>query len=190
MEYDKKKQKKVKSGSTGPNHEGDVWIYTGVKRASYLFLAYSLGSRTRDVCKDMVEQVFIRTQLPTPNNKIEVFSDGNDEYTAVLAEFYTESCLNYGQVIKIRERGKVVEKIKKPVFGNPNIHEIETTDVENFNSILRERLGRLVRKTKCISKQKAGLNSALGLFQFHWNWMDCIRRPEIDPSRRSKFDPP
>ncbi len=60
----------------------------------------------------MVEQVFIRTQLPTPNNKIEVFSDGNDEYTAVLAEFYTESCLNYGQVIKIRERGKVVEKFK------------------------------------------------------------------------------
>ena len=128
----------------------------------------------------MVEFMFRRTKLPTQNNKMEVFSDGNDEYTAVLSEYYTEDCLIYGQVIKIREGGKVVEKIKKPIFGNPDIEQIETTDVENFNSILRERLGRLVRKTKCISKKKAALNYALGFFQFHWNWMDplpCKKTP-------------
>ncbi len=103
---------------------------------------------------------------------MEVFSDGNDDYTDVLSEYYSEDCLIYGQVIKIREGGKVVEKIKNPIFGNPDIEQIETTDVENFNSILRERLGRLVRKTKCISKKKAAIHYALGFFQFHWNWMD------------------
>jgi IS1 family transposase len=33
--------------------------------------------------------------------------------------------------------------------------DVETTDVENFNGILRERLGRLVRRTKCFAKVKA-----------------------------------
>ena len=151
-------------------------------RGSYLFLAYSLGSRTRDVCRDMVESVFIRTKLPTTDNKIEIYSDGNDDYTAVLGEYYSENCLIYGQVIKIREGGKVVEKIKKPIYGNPDTKQIETTDVENYNSILRERLGRLVRKTKCISKKKSALNYALGFFQFHWNWMDplpCKKTPSM-----------
>ncbi len=180
MEYGKKKQKKVKSRSTGANHEGDIWIYTCVKRGSYLFLAYSLGSRTQEVCRDMVELVFGRTKLPTSDNKIEIYSDGNDDYTVVLAEYYSENCIVYGQVIKIREGGKVVEKIKKPIYGNPDTKKIETTDVENYNSILRERLGRLVRRTKCISKKKAALNYALGFFQFHWNWMDplpCKKTP-------------
>ena len=72
-----------------------------MKRKSYLFLAYSLGTRTRDVCKEMVEFMFRRTKLPTQNNKMEVFSDGNDDYTAVLSEYYSEDCLIYGQVIKI-----------------------------------------------------------------------------------------
>ena len=151
-----------------------------MKRMSYLFLAYSLGSRTRDVCREMMESVFKKTKLPTSDNKIEVFSDGNDDYSVVLAEYYSKNCMNYGQVIKIREGGKVVEKIKKPIYGNPNVNQIETTDVENFNSILRERLGRLVRKTKCISKKKSSLNYALGFFQFHWNLMDplpCKKTP-------------
>ena len=151
-----------------------------MKRGSYLFLAYSLGTRTRDVCEEMVESVFSRTKMPTPNNKIVFFSDGNDEYTVILSEYYSKNCLVYGQVIKIREGGKVVKKIKKPIFGNPDEKQIETTDVENFNSILRGRLGRLVRKTKGISKKKTGLNSALGFFQFYWNWMDplpCKKTP-------------
>jgi hypothetical protein len=128
----------------------------------------------------MVELVFGRTKLPTTDNKIEIYSDGNDDYSVVLAEYYSENCLIYGQVIKIREGGKVVEKIKKPIYGNPDTKKIETTDVENYNSILRERLGRLVRRTKCISKKKAALNYALGFFQFHWNWMDplpCKKTP-------------
>ena len=119
----------------------------------------------------MVELVFGRTKLPTSDNKIEIYSDGNDDYTVVLAEYYSENCLIYGQVIKIREGGKVVEKIKKPIYGNPDTQKIETTDVENYNSILSERWGRLVRRTKCISKKKAVLNYALGFFQFHWNRM-------------------
>ena len=61
----------------------------------------------------------------------------------------------YGQLVKIRENGRVVRKEKRIIYGNPDLGDIETTNVENYNGILRERIGRLVRKTKCFSKRKA-----------------------------------
>lgn len=122
----------------------------------------------------MVEKLFCRTELPSPENKIEIFSDGNDDYEYILPEYYTESCINYGQIIKIREGGRVVYKIKRVVIGSPELDDIETTNIENFNGIMRERVGRLVRKSKCYSKKKSHLTNAIELIQFHWNMMDTI----------------
>jgi hypothetical protein len=122
----------------------------------------------------MMEKLFWRIELPFPNNKINIFSDGNDDYEYTLPEYYADTCIDYGQVIKIRENGRVVDKIKRIVFGNPEEKNIETTNVENFNSILRERVGRLVRKTKCHSKKRSRLRNATELIQFHWNFMDTL----------------
>jgi len=52
------------------------------------------------------------------------------------------------------EGGEIVEKIKKVIYGNPNIEDIETNDIENMNSICRERLGRLVRKNKMLFEKE------------------------------------
>ena len=120
----------------------------------------------------MIEKFYNRLQLPTANNKIQLFSDGNDDYEYVLPEYYPDTCIDYGQLIKIREGGKVVDKLRRVVFGSPELDDIETTDVENFNGILRERVGRLVRKTRCHSKQKQALINAVELIQFYWN---CIK---------------
>jgi hypothetical protein len=38
-------------------------------------------------------------------------------------------------------------------YGSPDPSDIETTDIENFNGILRERIGRLVRKTMFLETQ-------------------------------------
>lgn len=118
----------------------------------------------------------MRIELPFPNNKIQIFSDGNDDYEYILPEYYSNTCIDYGQIIKIRKEGKVIDKIKRIIFGNPDAGEIETTNIENFNSILRERIGRLVRKTKCYSKKKSRLRNATEIIQFHWNFMDRLPR--------------
>lgn len=118
--------------------------------------------------------MFTRIELPLPENKIQLFSDGNDDYEYVLPEFYATSCMDYGQAIKVKEGARVVDKIKKIVFGNPLPDDIETTNIENFNGILRERVGRLVRETKCYSKKKSRLRNATELIQFHWNFMDTL----------------
>jgi hypothetical protein len=79
--------------------------------------------------------------------------------------------------VKIRdERGRLIEKEKRIIYGDPGVEDIETVNVENFNGILRERLGRLVRRTKCISKKKQRLHCAISFFQFYWNFISQIKR--------------
>ncbi|MBC2702257.1 MAG: hypothetical protein HF976_12805 [ANME-2 cluster archaeon] len=73
----------------------------------------------------------------------------------------------------------MVDKIKIIVYGSPSIDEIKTTDIENVNSIFREIIGRLVRKTKSHSKKKLKLVNAVELFQFYWNFMDMLPKRSI-----------
>jgi len=174
----KKKQKNVKPGSPNSDIEGDAWIFTFITRGAYFIVAYEIGKRTKKTCEKLFEKVFDRIQLSFPDNKIEIFSDGHDDYTNTIPEYYAETCVDYGQVIKIRERGKIVVKTKKVIYGTPKIDEIETTDIENMNSICRERQGRLVRETKCFSKKRAKLINSFELFNFYWNLMDKLTKTE------------
>lgn len=176
LEYDKKKQKKVKPESPNKSEEGDAWVYTCIKRNTYFFGAFAVGKLTRETCDNVIEKLYRRTETPYPDDKIEIFTDGNDDYAYVLPKYYADTCINYGQLVKIREAGKVVGKVKRIVYGNPDPEEIETTDIENFNGILRERIGRFVRKTKCFSKYKKRLECAIELFQFYWNFINNFQR--------------
>lgn len=124
----------------------------------------------------MIDDLYNRVKLPFPDDKIEFYSDGNDDYTYVLQEFYAETCMDYGQLIKIREKGRVVDKEKRIIYGNTEPDSIETTNVENYNGILRERIGRLVRKTKCFSKRKYHLECAIHVFQFYWDFINEFKR--------------
>lgn len=110
-------------------------------------------------------------QQPTYYNKLVIYSDGNNDYQTVLLEYYNKDCLCYGQKVKSLGGKKIYPPIRRKIFGNPEYYDIDTNANECFNSILRERLSRLVRKTKCHSKEKYALNNALCLFQFYWNFM-------------------
>lgn len=41
----------------------------------------------------------------------------------------------YDHIIKIREKGKVVDKEKSKIYGDPGLSDIDATDIENFNGI-------------------------------------------------------
>jgi hypothetical protein len=153
-----------------------MWVYTSIKRHTYFWISFSVGKWTQQTCREMMEQMFSRLELPFPDDKIEIYTDGNDDYTYVLPNYYADTCIDYGQMVKIRKGGRVVDKIKRIIFGNPCPGDIETTNVENFNGILRERNGRLVRKTKCFSKLKWRAKCSLLVFQFHWNFINKFRR--------------
>ncbi|GAG15765.1 unnamed protein product, partial [marine sediment metagenome] len=42
-----------------------------------------------------MDKLYRRVELPFPDNKIQIFSDGNDDYKYVLPEFYAETCIDY-----------------------------------------------------------------------------------------------
>ncbi|HMK47503.1 MAG TPA: hypothetical protein VK436_12830, partial [Methanocella sp.] len=52
--------------------------------------------------------------------------------------------LEYGQIVKKRMNGKVIDKEKRALIGNPIMKRIDRYNVENLNSILRNHLSRPV----------------------------------------------
>ncbi len=120
----------------------------------------------------MVQKLAGVTKRPSCFDMLNLFTDGNDDYTFVLPKYYPLGLIDYGQLVKIKSHGRLAGKERWVVYGELAIEEVETTDVENFNGILRERLGRLVRKTKCFAKTKRRLVCAVGLFQFYWNFIN------------------
>ena len=148
-----------------------------MKRHSYLFLAFAVGKWTGQTCSEMISDFTKSLRNPKRGEKVEVFTDGNDDYTYAFPSFFKVNQLNYAQLVKIRDaNGRLIRKEIRVVYGNPDRDYVETINVENFNSILRERVGRLVRKTKCFSKKKRRLCCALSFFQFYWDFISEIRR--------------
>lgn len=155
---------------------GDAWIYTCVRRESYYFVGFSVGKWTQQTCRGMLTQV----SNSVTEGVFTVYSDGNDDYYYTLTDYFQE--VRYGQIVKIREKGRVVDKEIRVLIGDIDPKQVETYNVENFNSILRGRVGRLVRKTKTFSKIPEMLHNAVALFQFYWNFMDplpCKQTPAM-----------
>jgi hypothetical protein len=125
----------------------------------------------------MVRKLAKVLKVPLLQCHLEVFTKGNNDYCYVLPLCFQPEFVDYGQLIKIRRNGRrVVGKRKLVVYGEPSLGDIETTDVENFNGILRERVGRLVRGSKCFSKVKLRLVCAVELFEFYWNVINEFKR--------------
>lgn len=112
-----------------------------------------------------------RGKLPTQDDKASFLSDGNDQYTTALLENLDVDTINYGQLIKMRENGRVVSKTKKIIFGALDEEEIETVVVERYNLTLRHGISRFVRKTICFSKCKNMLDDHLDVFQCYNNFI-------------------
>ena len=112
-----------------------------------------------------------RGKLPTQDDKASFFSDGNDQYTTALLENLDVDTINYGQLIKMRENGRVVSKTKKIIFGVLDEGDIETVVVERYNLTLRHGISRFVRKTICFSKCKNMLDDHLDVFQCYNNFI-------------------
>ena len=76
-----------------------------------------------NICKHLIEKNGIQ---------------GIEGITGILyVYYYADACIDYGQLVKIRKNGRVVRKEKMTIYDNPDPGDIETTDVENYNGILR-----------------------------------------------------
>ena len=142
------------------------------------FPAYHVGKRTNESCRCFVKKFEVCIEEPTINNKLEIYSDGNFEYEIILPETFGIDKINYGQLIKIKNGGRLIRKEKRIIFGSPKIEDIETTYVESHNSVFRGKLSRLVRKTKGFSKSEKQLYNHIAFFQFFWNYVNPLHKKQ------------
>jgi hypothetical protein len=110
-----------------------------------------------------------RGKVPGTDNKATFVSDGNDQYTTALLGNFDPNTINYGQLVKERESGRVVGKTRTIIFGDLEAGDIETVYVERYNLTLRHGISRLVRKSLCFSKCKNMLGCHLDLYQCYTN---------------------
>jgi hypothetical protein len=138
------------------------------------FVAFSTGNWDKNLLRGMFNKFEDYVRTPDYKHKIAIYSDGNDDYATVLPEYYHKDCLSYGQKVKSKNGKKIIPAIKRKVFGNPDYEDIDTNSNECFNTILRNHLSKLVRKSQCHAKVKRSLHNSLFLFQFYWNFMHKI----------------
>ena len=169
-EFIYKKEKNL--GDLDDEVYGDYWVHTAVKRDSKVLIAFKGGRRTIENCKAVMDLVFERVELPTVENPIRFFSDGNISYIEVIASLYCEPCVKYGQIIKEKKNNRISMILKKVIFGKPEHSDISTSIVESLNNKIRQKMSRFGRKADSFSKTEEGMEAALSTFQFVTNFMD------------------
>lgn len=158
---------------------------------SKLRVARAVGKRDQRLLEELLEQVAQRVR------KVPALSSdqlpGYEE--AVLAVFgevppyrgrgrpptrkRAPAQLRYGQVIKQRERGRVVAITERIVFGEeaqtPAAGRISTSGVERTHLTSRQSNGRLVRKTLSYSKKREMLEWACAWEDLVYNFVKTVK---------------
>lgn len=170
---------------------GDAWVWIAFAPVWRLVLAFVVGKRNQDSANLLLERVVYVT-----NDELPLFtSDQLPEYRTALLNTYGLwdqplrngergrfpkprlvpcSGLLYAQVVKVRQKGRVVEVFTKVIFGDPDTitdrltaspvsHTINTSFVERDNLSQRQHNRRLTRHTNGFSKELSWFEKQLWL---------------------------
>lgn len=151
---------------------GEVWVWVSFAPEYRLVLATYVGGHEEEDADELVRQTKRRLSRPLPL----FVSDGWDAYVKALLKAYhrlvevphtgrrgrprkpimePDPDLRYAQVVKIRERNRVVKVEKRIIFGDPEeieMKQVSTSLLERLNLSFRQENGRLSRKTLKFSK--------------------------------------
>jgi len=191
---------------------GDAWVWLAFAPACRLVVAFVVGERTQQSAKVLLERV-----VHVTDDTIPFFtSDQLPEYRTALLHAYGQwhqperrgrrgpypkqrrvphPGLLYAQVVKQRDRGRVVAVTHKVVFGETAIvtarlaasstsAAINTSFVERENLTLRQQNRRLTRKTNGFSKELSWLERQLWVSLAYYHFVlphASLRRQLVEP---------
>jgi IS1 family transposase len=178
---------------------GDAWVWIAFAPAWRLVLAFVVGKRTQQSANRLLERVVHVTDAQVPF----FTSDQLAEYRTALLHSYGQweqpirqgthgrhpyprrtphPDLLYAQVVKHRERGRVISVTSKVVFGDRTTVQqrlsasmtsvsVNTSFVERENLTLRQHNRRLTRKTNAYSKELSWLEKQLWLSLAYYHFV-------------------
>jgi len=155
--------------------QGDAYSFLAYKRETDFFEAFSVGKWIQETCDELYSLIAERTQQPTYYNKINFCTDGNEQNENAIPKFFNKDCVNYGQVIKDKEKQIVIGIHKRKIFGNIPFDEIAINNVDGFCSKLRARAGCFVRKTRNFAKRRNQIKNILHIIQTNHNFVEAVK---------------
>ncbi len=180
------------------------WIWVSFATEHRLILAHVVGPRNHASAETLIQRTDKRITGELPL----FVSDGLDLYSIALTEQYHVTVtfpktgkrgrprkpkkvprpdLRYAQVVKYRERGRVVAVTKRVVFGNEeNIPEekISTSHIERQNLNFRHENKRLSRKTPAFSKKDEPLDDHIKVYIAYHTFCRPHRALEVPQKER------
>lgn len=198
MEFCKKKQKNLSELEQLQQKFGDFWIWCAFEPRVKILVSFLVGKHT---VKDGME--FLRDVKERSDGNIPLLtSDELPLYPDVILKIFGKEVpqvykgrgrkpskktwvpdpqLDYAQVVKTRENGRVVSIETKVIFGDPKriaqkianspvSNSINTSFVERSNGTLRQDCSRLSRKTFSYSKKSEMLEAHLFLFSAYYHF--------------------
>ncbi len=199
--------------------KGKRWVWVGTDPVSKLWLATVVGDRSQECAQLLIHAIVL---LLAPGCMPLFLSDQWSPYAIALLAHYGHWVpvprrhrrgrppkprwqplpdLQYAQVVKQREKGRVVAVTHKIVYGSLAVIEtvlqfsgvgkvINTAFIERLNLTIRQHVAALARKVIQLAKTETGLRQQLALGQSYYNF--CLPHstlrlllPEQQPTRGS-----
>lgn len=118
---------------------------------------------------------------PDRRHKLKIVSDGNEQNIEAIKNNFDETCVEYSQVIKVRENQKVIAVETRNIFGEMPEDKITMRKIDSYCGTIRERIPIYVRETKAFSKKRQNVENRLDIFQLYRNfiWMKKGKTPAM-----------
>lgn len=130
-----------------------------------------MGKWHSRTCNEFYELIKQRVRKPNRRHKLKIVSDGNDQNIESIKNNFNDFCVEYSQVLKIREDQKVIAVETRNVYGNMPEEKITMRQIDSYCGTLRERIPIYVRETKAFSKRRQNVENRLDIFQVYRNFL-------------------
>jgi transposase-like protein/IS1 family transposase len=184
---------------TRQSETGKHWTHCSFARTTRLILEVEVGERNEVLAQSLIAKTACRLSKDCYPWWV---SDGWKAYIFALLLKYQRlvhqikrtgrgrppkpkmiphPSLRYAQVVKQRERGRVVGSEKRIIFDEEQLidyKEVITSHIERLNGTMRLHVTPLHRKTRCFAKKKSKLQEQVTLFKSYYNF--CLPHHSLD----------
>lgn len=136
-----------------------------------MHIAHVVGKWNSETCNEFYELIKKRMRKPNKRHKLKIVSDGNEQNIEAIKNNFDESCVEYSQVIKIRENQIVIALDTRNIFGEMLEEKISMHKIDSYCGTIRERIPIYVRETKAFSKKRQNVENRLDIFQLYRNFI-------------------